>query len=47
MPFEYGVKDVENDPLMKNYFKLSDASKGIALSEYVTIVYLLHNQQSL
>ncbi len=43
MPFEYGVKDVENDPLIKNYFKLTDASKGIALSEYVSIAYLLHN----
>ena len=42
-PYEYGVKDVSDDPLMKNYFKLTDASKGIALSEYVAIAYLLHN----
>ncbi len=42
-PHEYGVKNVANDPLMKNYYKLTDASKGIALSEYVTISYLLHH----
>ena len=41
--FEYGVKDVKDDPLMKNYFKLTDASKGIALAEYVAIADLLHN----
>ncbi len=41
--FEYGVKDVSDVPLVKNYYKLSDASKGIALSEYVSIAYLLHN----
>ena len=43
MPFEYGVRDVKDDPLMKNYFKLTDASKGIALAEYVAIADLLHN----
>ncbi len=41
--FEYGVKDVKDNPLMKNYFKLTDASKGIALAEYVAIADLLHN----
>ena len=40
--FEYGVKDVKDDPLMKNYFKLTDAAKGIALAEYVAISRLLH-----
>jgi len=43
-PYEYSIKDVVNDPLMKNYYKLSDASKGIALSEYVAISYLLHDR---
>jgi len=42
-PYEYGVRDVANDPLMKNYYKLTDASKGIALSEYVSISHLLHH----
>ncbi|MCK5135173.1 MAG: hypothetical protein KAR19_05240 [Bacteroidales bacterium] len=42
-PHEYGARDVANGPLMKNYYKLTDASKGIALSEYVTISYLLHH----
>jgi hypothetical protein len=42
-PHEYSIKDVGNDPLMKNYYKLTDASKGIALSEYVAISYLLHH----
>ena len=42
-PHEYSIKDVANDPLMKNYYKLTDASKGIALSEYVAISYLLHH----
>ena len=42
-PHEYGVRDVVNDPLAKNYYKLSDASKGIVLSEYVAISYLLHH----
>ncbi len=39
---EYGILDVANDPLVKNYYKLSDASKAIALSEFVAIAYLLH-----
>lgn len=39
---EYGVRDVQIDPFMKNYYKLSDASKGIALAEYVAIGRLLH-----
>jgi len=36
------TKDSINDPFMKNYYKLSDASKGIALAEYVAISRLLH-----
>ncbi len=39
---EYGVKDVVDEPFMKTYYKLSDASKGIALAEYVAISRLLH-----
>jgi hypothetical protein len=35
---------VVESPLMKNYYKNSDASKGIALSEYVAISYLLRNK---
>jgi len=43
-PFEYehGKNGVESSPLMKNYFKNTDAAKGIALAEYVAISYLLH-----
>ena len=41
-PHENGVRYVMNDPFMKNYYKLSDASKGIALAEYVAISRLLH-----
>ena len=39
---EHGYKDVADSPLMKNYAKNTDASKGIALAEYVAIAYLLH-----
>jgi hypothetical protein len=39
---EYGVKDVVDEPFMKTYYKLSDASKGIALAEYVAISRILH-----
>ena len=44
-PFEYehGKDGVQDSPLMKNYFKNTDASKGIALAEYVAISYLLHH----
>lgn len=43
-PFEYehGKNGVLDSPLMKNYFKNTDASKGIALAEYVAIASLLH-----
>jgi hypothetical protein len=43
-PFEYehGKNGVLDSPFMKNYFKNTDASKGIALAEYVAIAYLLH-----
>jgi len=40
--FEHGHDGVADSPLMKNYYKNTDASKGIALSEYVAIAYLLH-----
>jgi hypothetical protein len=40
--FEHGWDGVRDSPLMKNYFKNTDASKGIALAEYVAISYLLH-----
>jgi hypothetical protein len=44
LPFEYehGPRGVERAPLMKNYYKNTDASKGIALAEYVAIATLLH-----
>jgi hypothetical protein len=44
LPFEYehGRGGVTDSPLMKNYFKNTDASKGIALAEYVAISFLLH-----
>ena len=41
--FEHGRDGVRESPLMKNYFKNTDASKGIALAEYVAISYLLHH----
>ena len=41
--FEHGWDGVRESPLMKNYFKNTDASKGIALAEYVAISYLLHH----
>ena len=40
---EHGPDGVLNSPLMKNYYKNTDASKGIALAEYVAISYLLHH----
>lgn len=39
---EHGKDGVLNSPLVKNYYKNTDASKGIALAEYVAIAYLLH-----
>jgi hypothetical protein len=41
--YEHGKDGVLNSPLMKNYFKNTDASKGIALAENVAISYLLHH----
>ncbi len=38
---EYGLNEVVNDPVIRLYFKHTDASKGIALSEYVAINYLM------
>jgi len=40
--FEHGRDGVRDSPLMKNYFKNTDAAKGIALAEYTAIAYLLH-----
>jgi len=40
--YEHGPTGVEKSPLIKNYYKNTDASKGIALAEYVAIAYLLH-----
>jgi hypothetical protein len=40
---EFGGSAVTNAPLMKNYYKNGDAAKGIALSEYTAIAYLLHH----
>jgi len=39
---EYGVREVEDDPFMRTYYKLSAASRGVALAEYVAISRLLH-----
>jgi len=41
--WEHGRDGVRDSPLMKNYYKNTDAAKGIALAEYVAIAYLLHN----
>ena len=43
--FEYGLHEIKKNPLMKNYYKLTDASKGIALSEYIAISTLLHHHE--
>ena len=45
LPFEveHGKDGVLNSPLVKNYYKNTDASKGIALAEFVAISYLLHH----
>jgi len=40
--YEHGYSGVEDSPLMKNYYKNTDAAKGIALAEYTAIAYLLH-----
>jgi len=40
--YEHGPTGVEKSPLIKNYYKNTDASKGIALAEYVAITNLLH-----
>lgn len=41
--FEHGYDGVRSSPLMKNYYKNTDAAKGIALAEYTAIAYLLHH----
>jgi hypothetical protein len=40
---EHGPDGVADSPLMKNYYKNTDAAKGIALSEYVAISYILNH----
>lgn len=40
--YEYGRGGVRDAPLMKNYYKNTDAAKGIALAEYTTIACLLN-----
>ena len=40
---EVGIRYNVGEPLMKIYFKLTDASIGIALTEYVAIEYILHH----
>ncbi len=40
--FEHGWDGVAGSNLMKNYYKNTDAAKGIALAEYTAIAYLLH-----
>ena len=40
--YEHGWDGVASSPLMKNYYKNTDAAKGIALAEFVAISYLLH-----
>lgn len=39
---EYGGSDITDSPLMRIYYKIGSAARGIALSEYVAINYLLH-----
>jgi hypothetical protein len=41
--YEHGYNGVRDSPLMKNYYKNTDAAKGIALAEYAAINYLLHH----
>ena len=41
--FEHGYDGVRDSPLMKNYYKNTDAAKGIALAEYSAIAYLLQH----
>ncbi|MDF1575088.1 MAG: hypothetical protein P1P86_07855 [Bacteroidales bacterium] len=45
LPFEHehGKGGVLDSPLVKNYYKNTDAAKGIALAEYSAIAYLLHH----
>ncbi len=38
---EFGIRINRSEPLMQSYYKLSDISKGIALSECVAIQYVL------
>lgn len=40
--YEHGKNRVRDAPLMKNYYKNTDAAKGIALAEYTAIACLLN-----
>ena len=40
--WDYAYNGVADSPLMVNYYRNSDASRGIALAEYTAIAYLLH-----
>ena len=42
-PYEFGTRFVVGNPLIINYYMLSKMSKGIALTEYVAITYLMHH----
>jgi len=42
--FEFGPDEVRYDPVIKIYYKHTDASKGIALAEYVAINALLKEE---
>lgn len=40
--WDYAYSGVADSPLMVNYYRNTDASRGIALAEYTAIAYLLH-----
>lgn len=42
-PYEFGDRFVVGSPLIINYYMLSKMSKGIALTEYEAIEYILHH----
>ena len=43
-PYEFGAKILVGEPLVVNYLMLVNISKGIALSEYVAVQYLLYQK---
>jgi hypothetical protein len=42
-PYESGTKFTIGEPMMKSYYKLTDISKGVALTEFVAIEYILNH----